>query len=473
MNKLIIGLICFASSCYAQMQTPSNDSVIGDWEGTIQQVGLKLVFHIKTENGLLQSSMDSPMQGAFKIPCSLTELKNGELLIELAALNAFYKGTLNISDQTISGSWNQGGAALPLVLTRKTEKIEIKRQTPLPPFSYSSREVEFTNSQKDVTYGATLTYPSQQRQNLTAIILVSGSGPQDRDGTIGSHKPFLVIADELSKKGFVVLRIDDRGVGKTTGASGKFTTKDLSNDLMEAVKYLRSLRDLSIAKIGLLGHSEGGIVTSEEAANDTGIAFVILLATPGIAIRDLLVEQNEAIMQQAGIKQETIDSYLQFYKDITSTIPKSKSPAEALTTTQRKFREWSRKAGKEITEASTGVTDSVTEKAFIKTVVGQFYSDWFRTLIDYEPKSVLKKIVCPVLALNGEKDVQVLAKSNLNGIRLSLKFNPKTEIKEISGLNHLFQTCKSCSPVEYFALEETFSPDVLNIITTWLEGVAN
>ena len=348
------------------------------------------------------------------------------------------------------------------------EKPEIKSQTPQPPFSYQSEDVEYDNREKSIHYGATLTYPNNAGP-FPAAILITGSGLQDRDETLGAHKPFAVIADYLTKNGIAVLRVDDRGMGKTTGETKNATSADFAKDVESAFVYIKTRKEINVRKIGLIGHSEGGIIGPMVASRNKDIAFVVLLAGPGIPIADLMTEQSEAIFRTAGISEEALKSYLTLYKNLITIIPRAPSEEEARKSATETFLVWQKATSKDIVTATTGAADSASSTTFVQRFVDQCYSPWFRFFLQYNPKPSLQKLTCPVLALNGEKDVQVVAKSNLAGIEASLKKNKKNKIQELPGLNHLFQNCKTCSPSEYFSLEETFSPKALEVIGGWLK----
>ncbi len=447
------------------------NKIVGNWEGKLTGTNLRLIFHITEREGQFNTKMDSPDQGASGIPFDKTVFSDGKLVINLTAAAAYYEGILG-DDGAVRGKWNQRGASIILDLIRKeeNEKPEVKPQTPQPPYSYQSEDIEYDNIEKSIHFGATFTYPKGEG-TFPVAILITGSGGQDRDETLGAHKPFAVIADYLTKNGIAVLRVDDRGMGKTTGDTKTATSVDFAKDVESALAYLKTRKEINVRKIGLIGHSEGGVIGPMVASRNKDIAFVVLLAGPGIPIADLMVGQSEAILRTGDLSEVALKSYLSLYKKMIVAIPKAPSEEEASKSATKIFSDWQKVSSSDIVKATTGVADSIAARKFVERFVGQLYSPWFRFFLQYNPQPTLQKLNSPVLALNGEKDVQVIAKSNLAGIAASLKKNKKNNIQELPGLNHLFQTCKTCSPNEYFSLEETFSPKALEVMTGWLKKV--
>lgn len=469
MKKIILSVLLLSTVCsYAQ------EKIVGNWEGKLSVNGktLRIIFHITSQNNKLSTKLDSPDQGVFGIALEQTEFADPKLTVTHPAARIVYDGMADKDFTTLTGTWKQNGAAFELVMTRSLveAKAIIPTQTPKPPFPYHSEDVEFDNESKTIHYGSTFTYPKTGNQ-FPVIILITGSGQQDRDETLGPHKPFAVIADYLTKKGFAVLRTDDRGAGKSTGNFTGSTTADFANDTEAAIHYIKTRKEVNSKKIGLMGHSEGGMIAPMVAARNKSVAFIVLLAGPGIPITEGMTQQSLAIMRTAGIKEEALTAYGALYKKMIIEIPNTHSKEEAIQTATSLFHDWQTSTPKEIVLATTGVTDSTSAAKFASAFAGQVYTPWFTYFLKYDPQPALRKLGCPVLALNGEKDVQVIAKSNLGGIRSSLEKSKtkKFELVELPGLNHLFQTCKACSVSEYFVLEETFSPQALETISNWLD----
>ncbi len=285
------------------------------------------------------------------------------------------------------------------------------------------------------------------------------------------HKPFAVIADYLTKKGYLVLRVDDRGIGQTTGEIKNATSKDFANDALVGLDYLKALPEVDKGKLGLLGHSEGGMIAEMIAAQRNDLSFVVLLAAPGEKVIDLMAHQNGAILQTAGVPKHFIESYLSLYKPLALALTSSTSESAAKAAANTIVNNWLKKTPKEVVSATTGIRDKKSREAFIQAFQKGIGTPWFSYFLHYDPAAYVKKISASVLALNGNRDIQVLAGPNLAGLNALLQ-KSKTrhfDVVELSGLNHLFQRCTQCTVAEYGQLEETISPSVLETIGTWLE----
>lgn len=469
MKKISALLFCFLLASLVNAQK----NIEGTWAGKLTVPGgsLRLMVHLKNEGTTYSATLDSPDQGAKGIPFGDVKIDGDSLQLNLPAANAKYIGTFT-SDSTISGQWVQG-MSLPLDLKRIPEggvTEERKRpQTPKPPFPYDSKDVVYSNRDKSIQFGATITKPKGSGP-FPAVLLISGSGPQNRDEELFGHKPFAVLADDLTKRGYLVLRVDDRGVGQTTGDFKSATSKDFADDAMAGLDYLKSLPEVDQTKMGLLGHSEGGMIAEMIAAQRKDLDFVILLAAPGEKIIDLMVNQNRAVLQSNGVNKETADAYVALYKPLALVLS-SGGDAKALKIAAKQIvANWLKQTPKEIVLATTGIKDEQSEDAFINEFYKTVSQPWFRYFLQYDPAAYVKKIGAKVLALNGDKDIQVLAKTNLAGLKAALQKSPsKTyEVKELKGLNHLFQQCQKCTVGEYGQLEETIAPEVLQAIGEWL-----
>ncbi|WP_144395418.1 alpha/beta hydrolase family protein [Pleionea sediminis] len=328
-------------------------------------------------------------------------------------------------------------------------------QTPKPPFDYITESVSVTNQKDNVTLAGTLSIPKGHIK--ATAILITGSGPQDRDETILGHKPFAVIADHLTTHGIAVLRMDDRGVGQSTGRFGEATTHDFATDISAAVDFLKQRNDIPAKKIGLIGHSEGGMVAPMVASRRDDIAFLILLAGPGITIDKLYSEQRYLILKASGIDESVLNSVYRgekrLFKEIRE-LPIDKPISDSIKAELRELH-------------SVFGTNNDSANQLIEFIS----TPWFRYFMTYNPEDYFRDITIPVLALNGTLDLQVAAESNLNGLQqLFEKYGYKDyTIKPLKQLNHLFQTAKTGNVNEYRQIEETFSPVALNEMTTWLE----
>lgn len=461
--------IIFSLTLFAQP-----NKFIGLWQGDLNagMQKLRLVFTVnQNESGVIKLTMQSPQQSAMQMPADTVYVEANSISMEMKKFKISFKGNL-INDSTIEGEFIQGA---PFALTlKKVEKASLvskpqRPQTPKPPYAYKSIEVNFGNKEKSISFAGTLTLPDTAAgKKYPAVILISGSGPQDRDETIFGHKPFAVIADYLTKKGFAVLRVDDRGVAKSTGNFSTATSADFTNDTEAALDFLKQHSNIDIKNLGLIGHSEGGQIAPMLAAKRKDVKFIVLLAGPGIKGIDILTTQNVAIFKSNGMSAAVAEAYGALYKPLIQSIVNAPDSVTAISNAQKIVKEW------KVEDSVKQLFKVATEKdqvAFIDGMVAQVYTPWFRYFTNYDPESSLKKLSCAVLAINGSKDLQVLPAENLAGIKKALQ-KSKTknyEIKEIPQLNHLFQTCKTCTLDEYATLEESFSPAVLEVMNNWLQ----
>ncbi len=460
-------------------------NVTGNWEGSLNIQGneLPIVFHIsKDAGGKYSATFDSPAQKTFNNPCSDIIVSADSVILMMKAIKGQYAGRLDNKNSTLTGTWSQSGYTFPLNMRKTGETVTTKTinrpQTPKPPYSYKSEEVVYTNADKSIKFGGTFTVPlSDPNVNYfrapvyPVVLLISGSGPQDRDETIFDHKPFAIIAHHLTKAGIAVLRVDDRGVAKTTGNFSKSTTADFAYDVEAGIEYLKSRPDVDTNNIGLIGHSEGGLIAPMVASKRKDVHFIILLAGPGLPIIDMMEQQSADVMTSAGITAADIGLYRPLYKNIVTAIAYSKDSADASQKTFDIFKKWQTGTAASVVKNTTGVTDEKTMTAFINSFVRDAGSTWFRYFMKLNPADYLGKVTCPVLALNGTKDIQVAASENLQAIKVALKKNgnKKVTVQEMAGLNHLFQHCVRCTVEEYAEVEESFDIETLKIITDWIK----
>lgn len=466
-STILAAVLIIISSSILHAQ---NKKFTGIWEGKLNVgIELRIVFHINNNNddGLI-STLDSPDQSAFGLKCDTIFANDNDITIEMHKLKAKFAGKW-IDDSTISGTFTQS-ADFPLTL-KKVEKVSVRArpQTPKPPFPYKSEEVEYDNKDKTLHYGATITIP-EGNGPFPAALLITGSGPQNRDEEILGHKPFAVIADYLTKKGFVVLRVDDRGMGKSTGKFSEATTADFAIDVNTSFDYLLSRPEVDKKKAGLIGHSEGGMIAPMVASQRKDVNFIVLLAGPGVKIIDLMTEQNAAVLNSSGITEKAINIFKPLYKEIIINIINASDTALADKITLSTLENWISKNDTAIVN-ELGFKNSKDINKYVHAMVRETYTPWFRYFLAFDPRPYLEKLSCKVLAIDGDKDIQVVSKQNLPGIEAALKKSKAkdVEIKEIQGLNHLFQSCKKCTVREYGELEETFSPSALQVIGDWLQ----
>jgi len=458
---ITICLIAFYTSLYSQ-------SVEGSWGGEIDLQGTKLtlVFNIENQSGRYNATMDSPDQGATGIPVDSVSFDGKNLSLLMTRMKISYVGVLK-ENQEIDGVFAQAGYEFPLILTKQALQVKKKNrpQTPQSPFNYYTEEVTFKNAADSVELSGTLSLPSQKGK-FPVVVLITGSGPQDRDETIFEHKPFLVIADYLTNKGIGVLRYDDRGTGKSTGSFKSATSEDFAEDGTAAVEFLKSRKEINKKKIGLLGHSEGGMIAPMVAAGNKDIAFIVLLAGPGIRIDSLMILQSEKAARLGGADEETIKMNSKLYAGIYSII--KTQDESVLKDSLRAY------LTKEFAKLPSDMKPPGQEEveSLIEAQVNSVTNPWFVYFVKYDPDVNLSKVKCPVLAMNGSLDFQVTPKENLSGIEKSLKRggNKHYKITEMNGLNHLFQEAGTGAFEEYDQIEQTISPEALKEIENWING---
>jgi alpha/beta superfamily hydrolase len=444
----------------------SNKNILpGSWLGKLSTNGidLRLVFNLKL-NGKdsLSATLDSPDQGAKNIPLGKVISDNKKLTIKAPALLGEYNGTIT-SDTTIDGTWTQGGQSFIVNLKKlRTAFIVNRPQEPKPPFPYTSEEVTFTNDKFNIKLSGTLTIPAGPGP-FKAVIMITGSGPQNRNEELMGHKPFLVIADYLSRNGIAVLRFDDRGVGKSQGNYAEATTADLATDAEAAFNFLKKNPKINQKEIGFVGHSEGGLIAPIVAAFRSDVGFIVSLAGPGVTGQQIIIRQSQDIGRISGEKESDIKESTVTNKKLYAILRKEKDNKKAETKILARYREIleKKKTSKEDTEKAVDQ---------LKMTFGANKYTWFRFFIMTDPSIYWEKVKCPVLALDGEKDLQVAANENLPAIEKALKSsgNISSKTVKMTGLNHLFQHCKTGLPAEYATIEETFSPEALKIITDWI-----
>jgi len=381
-----------------------------------------------------------------------------------------YRGTLDETGDLADGTWSQGGNTLPLTLKRQATEYrtvnvwENRPQRPVAPFPYDSEEVKFENTADDVTLAGTLTIPKTPGRH-PVVVLISGSGPQDQDESLMEHKPFLVLADYLSRRGIAVLRYDDRGFGDSTGQFGPATTEDFARDTSAAVEFLKTHTRINPKEIGLAGHSEGGLVAPMVAGSSDDIAFVVLMAATGVDGVEISLTQSEAMLREKGIAEAEI-AIQQALSRAAMDVVLNAGPDE------------------DISAGLDGAVDSVLGllpetdrdeaakniRAAIQGQQSRLQSNWMRFFLGYDPRPALSKIQCPVLVIVGSKDLQVLPDLNMPEIKKALAEggNKDVEFVELDGLNHLFQKCETGSMDEYVSIPETFNSGALQSIGDWI-----
>jgi len=434
----------------------------GDWDGTlnVSTIKLRLIFHIASAPGTgTTATIDSIDQGAKGIPVTAVTKTGDKLLFEIKAIQGSFEGALSSDGRTIAGTWRQGPNTIPLTLTRRAAGAAVptvnRPQTPVRPFPYREEEVSYANpaSPDKVTLAGTLTTP-QGKGPFPAAILIAGSGPNGRDEDILGHKLFLVLSDYLTRQGIAILRVDKRGVGHSTGSYDTATSLDFASDVKAGLAWLRTRSDIDLRHIGLIGHSEGGLIAPMVAADDPGVAFVVLMAGPGENGTKILLQQGALILKASGMSESAVAENTAGRAAMFKLAREEKDPVKRNAELHRMM-------------AALDKTGSMTPQA-IDAQLKAFSNDWFRFFLSYEPVPTLARLRMPVLALNGSLDLQVPPRENLAAIRTALADDKQATIVELPGLNHLFQTAKTGAPSEYSMIEETMAPLALKTMSDWI-----
>lgn len=437
----------------------------GSWLGTIKTgaVELRIVFNLSIAGkDSLIATLDSPDQGAKNIKLGKVTLTGESIKISAPALMGEYNGTVR-SDSTIDGIWTQGGNSMPLNLNKLKVAFSVNRpQEPKPPFPYTTQEVTFSNNKFKINLAGTLTMPAGNGP-FKAVIMITGSGAQNRNEELMGHKPFLVIADYLSRNGIAVLRFDDRGVGGSQGKYSEATSADLATDAEAAFDYLKTNPKINNKEIGLIGHSEGGLIAPIIASSNHDIGFIVSLAGPGVTGQQIIIRQQQDIGKLSGEKESSIRESTEINKKLYAVLRKENDNNKAEVKILAIYREI-------LAKKKTPREDIDKDVNQLKLRFGANSYTWFRYFITTDPAVFWKKVECPVLALNGEKDLQVAAHENLPAIEKALKSGGNKAFRTVNlpGLNHLFQHCSTGLPSEYGKIEETFSPEALKIISDWI-----
>jgi pimeloyl-ACP methyl ester carboxylesterase len=466
--------------------TLPTETWVGELNAGFQKLTMQFrVYHQQDGQSVVYFDSVAQRAGGFKAIKVMTE---DSIRFEVPSINGVFKGKLNDPGDEINGSWTQGISfdlvlrKIPAPLSPEIEPLR-RPQTPKPPFPYEAREVSIENSTAKLTLSGTLTIPHSDATDtkFPVAILISGSGPQDRDETIMGHKPFFVLADFLSRRGIAVLRYDERGVGKSTGVFETATTADFAADVRSIVDFLQQHPRIDPQKIGLIGHSEGGIVAPLVASQKDDIAWIVLMASPGVNGEEILRSQGKLIIEAEGGDETAVRRH-QIMQDIVISAVKKLSPDEdphAIldTLTDEVQTAYSENGLANLSnDGDDTSTDPSTSAAVVRELVRAnlltMHSPWFRFFMTHEPGPVLEQVRCPVLAINGEKDVQVDPKLNLPKLSASLLAggNSNVTLIEFPGLNHLFQTASSGTLSEYESIEETISITVMDSIHNWIKG---
>lgn len=467
MKRILPLLFCLMTSTLLFAQEP-----LGTWYGSLNLPGTKLslIFHLSKTGNSYSSTMDIPQQNAMGIPMAKTSYTGQTLLVEAPNLGIKYTGTFSPDQHQITGTFEQGELKLPFVLNTKAEKsamttLSTRSQDPKD-FPYKQEEVSFHNSKGGNILAGTLTLPAAGKASKI-VVLITGSGPQDRNENLVNHRPFLVLSDWLTRNGIAVLRYDDRGIGKSTGNFNTATTADFADDAEAAVNYINSRADLQQLSIGLIGHSEGGMIAPMVASRNKTVKFIVLMAGPGIPLDQLILQQARDIGKLTGVSAKNMEKSTAIKTQAFAAMKKYQNLPEVLYN-----KKMDSLARLEITKDPDPKIKEMNIDELVESGTKALKTPWMRYFISFDPSTYLTKVHCPVLALNGTLDSQVAAKPNLSAIQTALQKagNKKFEIVPMEGLNHLFQKAKTGAPDEYEQIDETINPAVLQKITSWIKG---
>ncbi|MCK5065829.1 MAG: alpha/beta hydrolase [Bacteroidales bacterium] len=465
----ILQVVLWTLSFQQSFGQVEKEQVAGSWLGTLNagNIELRLVFNISVAGeASFEATLDSPDQGAMGIPLGEVSVIGDSLRIEAPMIKGYFVGKFTTSS-TIEGEWNQAGRSFVLNLDKQAGVFVLNRpQEPQPPFPYKEEEVSFKQKAQDFSLGGTLTVPAGQGP-FPVVVLVTGSGSQNRDEEIFGHKPFKVIADHLSGNGIAVLRYDDRGVASSGGSTTGSTTADHAVDARSAIEYLFTRNEIDKSRIGVIGHSEGGMIAFMLASEYDDLAFIISLAGPGVDGKTILLEQSDYISRMSGVDESVLeDNKIVMSKvyELMITNESHQSWGEEViefTSAYYSNKEMDNYSQEDIEQSKLDLLGSIPASSY----------DWMRYFVMFDPSSEFGSIKCPVLALNGGKDCQVLPDKNINTIKKGLQSSGNSEVTAmiLPGLNHLFQNCETGLPAEYSQIEETFDPNTLELMSDWIK----
>jgi len=453
------------------LQVCAQQDLTGIWAGKLDlpnSIKLTVAFNLlKDQDGNYRATLDSPDQGAMGIATESTTIKNDSILIAVPVIQGNFKGKIIFNEMKIDGKWYQAGSSFDLEL-KKVDKLDKPKrpQEPKEPYPYNSEEVLFENEKDNVVLAGTLTFP-KEGNDFPAVIMITGSGGQDRNEELLGHKPFLVISDYLTRNGIAVLRFDDRGIAQSTGDFSKATSEDFARDVLATVQFLKERKEIDKTKIGLIGHSEGGIIAPLAAVQSKDVSFIVLMAGPGIPGDSILYLQSALIQRAEGGDEDKIQKSVEMQRSVFRMVINSDDDEKLVKDLRDKFY-------KEYPKMSDEEKKQIGDpELYLNTQIKTITSPWFKYFLKYNPVPVLEKIECPVLALNGENDLQVPPKENLAAIKTALEKsgNKNFEIIELKGLNHLFQTSATGRISDYSQIEETISPLALQTMLEWIKKV--
>lgn len=457
----LLTLLSATPTAFAAQASPSPAPAVsassfeGSWVGALAAgpVTVHLVLHVARQpDGRWAGTLDSPDQGKTGLRLDVVSLEGDRVTATSEQLHGGFTGRL-VGDR-LEGTWQQGVFSAPMTFTRGSAPVSRRPQEPQPPFPYRVEDVTYPNARDGVTLAGTLTVP-EGKGPFPAVVLISGSGQQDRDETILAHKPFKLWADALTRRGFAVLRVADRGNDGSTGDFAKATSTDFVHDVEAGLAFLKSRPQIDPKRLGLMGHSEGGLIAPMVAAETPDVAFLVLLAGPGLPGDRIIEGQVAALSRAAGVPADKVEEAVAFEHRILA-IAKGPTP-EA-------------EARRQLEALMLPVQVDAATRAKVQAQIDALLSPWYRQFLRLDPRPYLAKVKVPVLALNGELDLQVNAQDNLAAIRQALASHGNRRVTTVAlpRLNHLFQTAKTGQVQEYVEIEETVAPEVLTLVGDWL-----
>jgi pimeloyl-ACP methyl ester carboxylesterase len=422
----------------------------GDWDGKLDAGALKLrmVLHVHTKDGSTATTLDSPDQNATGLLATVT-LDGDQVRISAQGAGGEFNGALNADGASLVGQWSGAPVTFKRLAPGATVAALNRPQMPVKPYPYREEAVAYDNAAANVRLAGTLTLP-QGRGPFPAVVLIAGSGAHTRDEMVFGHAIFLVLADHLTRHGIAVLRYDKRGLGQSTGDYAAATSTDFAADADAGIAYLKTRPEIDARRIGLIGHSEGGVIAPMVAERDPAVAFLVLMAGSGVPGDQIIMAQSRAIAAAAGAPQAALAANAVIERRFLDAVMSAKDQPSA------------ELAAREVLKGSG------MPQAAIDAQARAVASDWYRFFLNYDPARALRRLRRPILAIIGSKDLQVPADQNLAALREVLKSDPAAEVVELPGLNHLFQTAKTGAPSEYGEIEETLSPVALDLITHWI-----
>lgn len=465
-----VSLILYSTSLFAI----EHSDLVGSWSGELK-AGIQvfpLVFNITSPNDELKATLDSPNQGAMGIPVSEISIEKSKIVFVINAAQAEFIANLTDDKQNLNGIWKQGPNELPLSLTKvqvvKSTDTITRPQEPKKPYGYKEEIVTFTNSEANIKLAGTLTTPLHG-SNFPAVVLITGSGPQDRNQTFMGHKTFWVLSDYLTKNGVAVLRYDDRGVGKSEGKFETSNSLDFAHDASAAVDFLATQKNIDTSAIGLIGHSEGGLIAPITADLNSKVGYIVSLAGPSLTGNEIAITQIKDTLLSIGLDTDTANFGAQITAQLNQTVLNNKDNTllkdELLASYQ--------KAWNAIPKLSKDKLMAIGGGQLSDARLQQLSSNWTKYFLKHDPKIYLSKLKVPTLVLYGSKDTQLNPITNIPVFEdLLVGNNSFNEIHVMEDLNHLFQPAKTGLMDEYVSIQTTFSPLALNKIAVWIKRVS-